>query len=59
MLKKNPRYKPLYKKFIRLRKNIQNKEKINKTNFNKKKWTSLINFLNKQSNRKKKKFSNI
>lgn len=56
MLKKNPRYKPLYKKFIRLRKNIQNKEKINKTNFNKKKWTSLINFLNKQSNRKKKNF---
>ena len=33
MLKKKPRYKPLYKKFIRLRKNIQNKEKINKTNF--------------------------
>ena len=56
MLKKKPRYKPLYKKFIRLRKNIQNKEKINKTNFSKKKWINLINFLNKQLNRRKKKF---
>ena len=49
------RYKPLYKKFIRLRKNIQNRKKL-LTNFEKKKWENLIGFLRTASQRRKKNF---
>jgi len=42
---KRSRYKPLYKKFIRLRKNIQNRKKI-LTSFKSKKWYNLVSFLN-------------
>ena len=33
------RYKPLYKKFIRLRKNVQNRQKLNKGLLKKKNGT--------------------
>ena len=52
---KNSRYKPLYKKFVRLRKNVQNRRKL-LTGFNKKKWQSLITFLKILSKRRKKNF---
>ena len=55
MIKKRTRYKPLYKKFVRLRKNIQNKKKL-LTNFEKKKWQNLISFLKISSQRRKKNF---
>lgn len=37
VIKSKSRYKPLYKKFIRLRKNIQNKKKVTLGFFKKKK----------------------
>lgn len=52
---KNSRYKPLYKKFVRLRKNVQNRRKL-LIGFNKKKWQSLITFLKILSKRRKKNF---
>jgi len=55
MTKKISRYKPLYKNFVRLRKNIQNRKKL-LTNFEKKKWQNLINFLKISSQRRKKNF---
>ena len=36
--KKNTKFKPLYKKFLNLRENVQNKQKLLK--FKKKKWTT-------------------
>ncbi len=54
MIKKR-RYKPIYKKLIRLRKNINYNKKI-LTNFNKKKWKPLLTFLLRQSYRRKNKF---
>lgn len=56
MLKIKSRYKPLYKKFVRLRKNIQNKKKVNLLKFNSKKWKNLNSFLSRQINRKKKNY---
>jgi len=57
MLKKNQsnRYKPLYKKFIRLRKNVQNKKKL-LFGFKKKKWKPLLLFLKNKSKRRKQNF---
>ena len=52
---KNSRYKPLYKKFVRLRKNVQNRRKL-LSGFNKKKWQNLITFLKILSKRRKKNF---
>jgi ribosomal protein S4 len=52
---KRSRYKPLYKKFIRLRKNIQNRKKI-LTSFKSKKWYNLVSFLNNMLVRRKKNF---
>ena len=56
MLKTNSRYKPLYKKFIRLRKNIQNRKKVSLGKFNKIKWKNLNKFLNRQTFIRKKNF---
>ena len=56
MLKIKSRYKPLYKKFVRLRKNIQNKKKVNLLKFTSKKWKNLNSFLSRQINRKKKNY---
>ena len=50
------RYKPIYKKFIRLRKNVQNKKKVNLRLFRKKKWRLLNIFLRRQLYRRKKNF---
>ena len=50
--KKN-RFKPLYKQFIKLRENVQNREKI--LNFKKKKWSNLL-FYYKRSLKRFNKF---
>lgn len=42
MIKKH-RYKPLYKKFVLLRQNVQNRKKI--YNFKKQKWQKLLKYL--------------
>jgi len=55
MLKKK-RFSPLYKKFVRLRKNVQNRKKLlNK--FNNKKWLNLVNFLKSSLSSRRKNFS--
>ena len=51
MFYKKNTYKPLYKKFLLLRKNVQNREKLYK--FTKKKWTNLILYLNRLHYKKK------
>lgn len=48
------RYKPLYKQFKRLRKNVQNRKKF--FNLKKKKWSNLIN---KPKNNNQKRFLNV
>lgn len=53
---KNRRHKPLYKNFIALRKNIQNRKRLNLLKFKKKKWKSLINYLKRLQLRRKKNF---
>lgn len=55
MLKKK-RFVPLYKKFVRLRKNVQNRKKL-LTNFNRKKWLNLVSFLNFSLVSRKKNFN--
>ena len=50
------RYKPVYKKFIRLRKNVQNKKKVSLGFLKKKKWDSLNKFLRIQTLRRKKNY---
>ena len=40
---KKRRHKPLYKKFLNLRKNVQNRRKLLK--FKKRKWQKLVNYL--------------
>ncbi len=47
-LKKRQRYKALYKKFVSLRKNVQNRKKIIKF-FKKQKWSKLLLYVIKQS----------
>lgn len=56
MLHKKPRYKPLYKKFVRLRKNVQNRRKLLIGNFKKQKWKNLITFLKTSIKRRKNNF---
>ena len=56
IFKNKSRYKPLYKKFIRLRKNVQNKKKLNLRLLRKKKWRLLNIFLKRQSRKRKKNF---
>jgi len=56
MLQKKSRYKPLYKKFVRLRKNVQNRRKLVVGNFKKQKWKNLITFLKTSIKRRKNNF---
>jgi len=51
LLKKN-KYKPLYKQFIKLRENVQNRKKLLK--FKKQKWEKLIQYYKKKLKRYKK-----
>ena len=53
---KKRRHKPLYKNFIALRKNIQNRKRLDLLKFKKKKWKSLISYLKRLQLRRKKKF---
>ena len=48
---KKYRHKPIYKKFVGLKKNVQNRQKVVK--FKKRKWINLIFTINKQSKIKK------
>lgn len=51
-LQKKNRFKPTFKQFLKLRENIQNRQKILK--FKKKKWKSFLKFyINKLKNFKK------
>lgn len=52
--KRRPRNKPLYKKFIRLRENVQYRRKLVK--FKKRKWRPLLIYLKRLSKRRKKNF---
>lgn len=54
--KTKSRYKPIYKKFIRIRKNVQNKKKLTLGFLKKKKWKNLNKFLRRQTLRRKKNF---
>ena len=51
MNKKKYRYRPIYKKFVNLKVNIQNKKKV--LNFKKHKWKNLLFLLKKLSKNKK------
>ena len=53
---KQHRHKPVYKKFIRLRNNIQYRRRVFLLKFKKKKWQDLLSFLKRQHKRRKKKF---
>ena len=53
---KQHRHKPVYKKFIRLRNNIQYRRRVFLLKFKKKKWQNLLSFLKRQHKRRKKKF---
>lgn len=53
---KRSRYKPLYKKFIYLKTNVQNRRRLNLLKFKKKKWEKLIGYLKRLQTRRKKKF---
>lgn len=53
---KNRRHRPLYKKFILLRKNIQNRRRLSLLKFRKKKWKNLISYLKRSQLRRKKNF---
>lgn len=52
MLNKKNRFKPLYKQFIKLRENVQNRKKLLK--FKSKKWEKPINFYRNKLKRYKK-----
>lgn len=53
---KQYRHKPLYKKFIRLRANVQYRRRVFLLKFKKQKWQTLLSFLKKQQRRRKKKY---
>lgn len=53
---KNKRHKPLYKKFIPLRANVQYRKRLHLLKFKKKKWQRLIFSLQRMLNRRKKNF---
>lgn len=44
---------PLYKNFVVLKKNVQNRNRLNFQKFNKKKWYSLITFIRREQSRRK------
>lgn len=48
------RFKPIFKKYIKLRENIQNRQKVLK--FKKEKWTSFIKFYRNKLKRRNRKF---
>lgn len=52
MLNKKNRFKPLYKQFLKLRQNVQNRKKL--LNFKNKKWEKLINYYQNKLKRYKK-----
>lgn len=54
MYLKRSRHKPLYKKFVSLRKNVQNRTKL--LNFKKRKWQNLISYTKRLAERRKKNF---
>ena len=56
MVKNKSRYKPFYKKFIRLRKNVQNKKKVSLGFFKKKKMENSKQVFTNTDFKKKKKF---
>ena len=47
MLKKKNKFKPLYKQFIKLRENVQNRKKLLK--FKNQKWERLIQYYKKKN----------
>nr|QDA21756.1 ribosomal protein S4 [Proschkinia sp. SZCZR1824] len=49
---KNTKYKPLYKKFLGLRENVQNRQKL--LQFKRKKWSKFLTFYKKKLKRHKK-----
>jgi len=53
---KQHRHKPVYKKFIRLRTNVQYRRRVFLLKFKKKKWENLLTFLKRQHRRRKKRF---
>ena len=53
---KKQRHRPLYKNFINLKKNIQNRRRLNLFKFKKRKWEKLVLHLKRLQNRRKKKF---
>lgn len=53
---KNRRHKPLYKKFIALRTNVQFRMRLYHLKFQKKKWEKLVLQIERQQNRRKKNF---
>jgi ribosomal protein S4 len=56
-MKKNyTRYKPLYKKFIRLRKNVQYRKKLIRYSLKSKKWSKLTSYLKRLRLRREKNF---
>jgi len=59
MLKTNNKYKPIYKKFLRLKENIQNKNLRKFLNFKRNKWQNFIKRLVKFNYRKKKYYNDF
>lgn len=53
---KKRRHKPLYKSLVLLKKNVQNRRRLNTFKFKKKKWEKLISFIKRNQFRRKKKF---
>jgi small subunit ribosomal protein S4 len=49
IFQKKNKFKPLYKQFINLRENVQNRNKI--LQFKKQKWAKLINYIKRKSKR--------
>ena len=56
MFKLKKRHKPLYKKFIPLRSNVQYRKRLLFLKFKKQKWQQLIFFLQRMQTRRKKNF---
>mgnify|MGYP001117919971 CR=1 FL=1 len=59
MFKKTNKYKPIYKKFLRLKENVQNKNIQKFINFKRNKWRFFIKNLLKFNYRKKKYFNDF
>jgi ribosomal protein S4 len=52
---KHTRHKPIYKKFVSLRKNVQNRQKV--YTFKKQKWQFLLSLIARQNKTRKKSFN--